>query len=105
MIVAQTYKLKPTESQSSTMDVWLSLLCAQYNFRLAERIEAYQQTKIIGTYCNLRTKAEITPIACSLSKAAIHGEIFKVKKDGTVARRNGYEIQSSDLVNLKQTRP
>lgn len=87
------------------MDSWLNMLKCQYNFRLAERIEAYQQTRIEGTYCDLRTQAEITPIACSLSKSALYGGVFKTKKDGSAAKRSGYEIQSADLVNLKATRP
>lgn len=87
------------------MDSWLRMLKCQYNFRLAERIYAYQQTKIEGSYCEIRTKAEITPIACSLSKSALYGEVFKTKKDGTVGKRSAYEIQSSDLVNLKTARP
>lgn len=96
MLVAHVYKLKPTESQSSVMDGWLSMLCAQYNFRLAERISAYEQTKISGPYCDIRTKTERTPIACSLSKGALHGDPFKFDKEGKVKRRSAFEIQCAD---------
>lgn len=105
MIFAYTYKLKPSQRQTEVMDSWLNMLKCQYNFRLAERIDAYQQTRIEGAYCNLRTQAEITPIACSLSKSALYGGVFKTKKDGSAAKRSGYEIQSADLVNLKTSRP
>lgn len=106
MIIAHVYKLEPSESQSSTMSNWLSMLCAQYNFRLAERISAYEQTKIEGAYCDIRTKTERMPIACSLSKYALHGDPFKTdQKTGLAKKRSGFEIQCADLVNLKQSRP
>lgn len=106
MIIAHVYKIKPNESQSVVMDDWLSMLRAQYNFRLSERIEAYEQTKIEGAYCDLRTKTERMPIACSLSKYALYGNQFKVdKKTKEVKRRSGFEIQCADLVNLKVERP
>lgn len=105
MIFAYVYKLDPSETQGEVMSSWLSMLKSQYNFRLAERIEAYQQTKIEGLYCDIRSKSEITPFTCSLSKSALHGEVFKIKKDGTASKRSAYEIQSSNLVSLKTTRP
>lgn len=106
MIIAHVYKLEPSKSQSSTMSNWLSMLCVQYNFRLAERISAYEQTKIEGAYCDIRTKTERMPIACSLSKYALYGDPFKIdKKTGVTKRRSGFEIQCTDLINLKAERP
>lgn len=94
MIFAYVYKLDPSEEQGEVMLSWLHMLKSQYNFRLAERIEAHQQTVIAGSYSDIRTKLEITPLACSLSKSA-YGETYKTKKDGTVGPRSAYEIQSS----------
>jgi putative transposase len=106
MIIAHVYKIEPAENQVSTMDNWLFMLSAQYNFRLAERIAAYEQTKISGAYCDIRTKTERMPIACSLSKYALYGDPFKMdKKTGEAKKRSGFEIQCADLVNLKQSRP
>jgi len=88
------------------MNKWLVMLYKQYNFRLAERIKAYEQTKIEGVYSELRTQVEIYPLACSLSKGALYGEPFKPdKKKGGFKRKSAYEMQSSDLPNLKKERP
>lgn len=106
MLIAHVYKLRPTASQSFIMDNWLSMLRAQYNFRLAERITAFEQTKTEGAYCDIRTKTQITPLACSLSKYALYGEPFKIDKKTRLAkRRSGFELQCADLVNLKAERP
>ena len=114
MLLGYVYKLNPSSEQQQRMSSWLDMLKAQYNYRLAEQIDAYQQTKIVGEYCDLRTKATIQPLACSLTKGALYGDPFKVRKikyDKTketigedIVYRSAYEIQSADLVNLKRER-
>lgn len=106
MILAHVYKLRPTPSQSSLMEGWLSMLKAQYNWRLEERIKAYEQCFIEGEYCDLRTKAHKYPYACSLSKGALYGDFFKYsEKDEQYKKRSAFEIQCANLTDLKQQRP
>ena len=108
MFVAYVYKLRPSPSQAATMDRWLDMLRAQYNFRLAERIEAYEQVRSpkMGEYCDLETGASATPLTCSVSKSALYGNPWKFdKKTGLGKKRGAFEIQSADLPTLKQERP
>ncbi len=103
MFVAYVYKLRPSSRQADTMERWLNLLRSQYNFRLAERIEAYEQVKApkMGEYCDLQTGAIATPLACSVSKGALYGEPWT--KAGK--KKAAWAQQDSDLVNLKKERP
>ena len=81
---------------------WLAMLRSHYNFRLRDRIEAYEQVKQpkLGNYCDLRTKAECCPLTCSVSKNSSIGEPFKEK-----GKRNAFEQQSSELPTPKKIRP
>lgn len=103
MFVAYVYKLRPSPSQAATMDRWLDMLRAQYNFRLAERIEAYEQVRSpkMGEYCDLETGAIASPLTCSVSKNALHGNPWT--KAGK--KKAAWAQQDSDLTNLKQERP
>ncbi len=107
MLLSYQFKLQPNKTQIAAMERCLHLLRLQYNFRLSERIEAYQQASEpkLGEYTDLETKAVIHPLACSISKSALYGEAWKINKKGEVKRRSAYEMQSSDLPNLKQERP
>ncbi len=103
MILAYKYKLKSTPSQEITMSNWLSMLRSHYNFCLRDRIEAYEQVKSpkLGNYSDLKTKAPCCPLTCSISPQSQLGNPFK--KSGK--KRNGYEMQSSELRFLKKARP
>jgi len=98
---AYKYKLKPSSYQQQMMANWLDMLRSHYNFCLRDRIESYEQVKQpkLGNYCDLRTKAECCPLSCSVSKNSQLGEPFKGDK-----KRSAYEMQSSELPNLKKTR-
>jgi putative transposase len=80
---------------------WLDMLRSHYNFCLRDRIESYEQVRQpkLGNYCDLRTKAESCPLTCSVSKSSQLGDPFKGDK-----KRNAYEMQSSELPNLKKNR-
>jgi putative transposase len=80
---------------------WLNMLRSHYNYCLKDRIDSYEQVKYpkLGNYCNLKTKAECCPLTCSVSKHSQLGNPFKGDK-----KRNAYEMQSSELPNLKKTR-
>jgi putative transposase len=103
MLVAYTYKLSPSRQQVLVMDKHLEMLRLQYNFRIRERTEAYEQASapVLGNYCDLRTKAECCPLTCSVSKNALYGDPWtsKGKKRGALAQ------QDADLPNLKRERP
>ncbi|AFZ50401.1 RNA-guided endonuclease InsQ/TnpB family protein [Dactylococcopsis salina] len=103
MLVSYQFKLKPKLSQVAVMEQWLSMLRAHYNFCLRDRIESYEQVKSpkLGNYCDLDTEAECCPLTCSVSKNSNLG--YPYKANGK--KRNAYEQQSSELTNLKKTRP
>lgn len=101
MILAYKFKLNPNSSQKTMMVNWLNMLRGHYNFCLRDRIDSYEQVRQpkLGNYSDLRTKAECCPLTCSVSKNAQLGDPFKGDK-----KRNAYEMQSSELPNLKKTR-
>ena len=103
MLTTFRYKLNPSQSQLSLMGEWLNMLRSLYNFCLRERIEAYEQVKapVMGNYCDLKTKAECCPLACSVNKNALYG--YPWTKKGK--RRSAGGQQDSCLPELKRARP
>lgn len=101
MIVAYKYKLNPNSSQRAIMINWLDMLRSHYNYCLRDRIESYEQVTQpkLANYCDLKTRAECCPLTCSVSKNSQLGDPFKGDK-----KRSAYEMQSSELPNLKKTR-
>lgn len=89
------------------MDRCTHLLRLQYNFRLRERIEAYEQAAApkMGPFCDLESKAEAWPLTCSVSKSALYGEPWKSDDNGVGKKRSAFEQQCADLPNLKTERP
>ena len=45
MRVAYQYKLRPTRQQAAEIERWLSMLCAQYNYLLADKFNWYEQNR------------------------------------------------------------
>jgi putative transposase len=78
---AYQYRLRPTPSQESLMDEWLELLRRQYNYRLGERFNWYEQNRCDVNAC---------PLICYLPE-------LKDKPD--------FYAQKRDLVNLKTLFP
>jgi len=103
MLIAYTYKLSPSRQQLLVMDKHLEMLRLQYNFRVRERTEAYEQVSrpILGNYCTLASQAECCPLNCSVSKNALYGEAWTAKGK----KRSALAQQDADLPNLKQARP
>jgi putative transposase len=103
MFLAYQYKLKVNPSQLSLMDDWLNLLRANYNFCLRDRIEAYEQVKspVMGNFSRLDNQGECCPLTCSVSKNATIGNPWTNKGK----KRGAYPQQSSELPQLKQSRP
>lgn len=59
MKLTYSYKLKPTKDQILKMESWLNLLRLQYNYRLAERFDWWQNNRCDIDKCSL--------ISCSIS--------------------------------------
>ena len=53
MRTAYQYKLRPTKQQAQEIDRWLSMLCAQYNYLLADRFNWYEQNRSPINACSL----------------------------------------------------
>ncbi len=103
MLVAYIYKLSPARQQSLVMDKHLEMLRLQYNFRIRERTEAYEQVSspVLGNYCDLKTKADCCPLTCSVSKNALYRDPWTSKGN----KRGALAQQDADLPNLKRERP
>ena len=81
MRLAYQYKLKPTKAQKAVIDNWLSMLCAQYNYLLADRFNWYEQNRCSVNAC---------PLVCHLSELKENPDYYSQKKT---------------LPNLKKTHP
>lgn len=105
MQLGYVYKLIPSFQQVTTMNRWLDMLLAQYNYLLRDRNDSYEQVKApkIGGYCDLRTRGEACPLTCSVNKSTSIGYPWKKSKKNP--RRSVYEVQSSHLPTLKKERP
>ncbi|NER27053.1 MAG: transposase [Symploca sp. SIO1C4] len=53
MKVAYQYRLRPTQQQALEIDRWLSMLCAQYNYLLADRFNWYEQNRSPVNACSV----------------------------------------------------
>ena len=103
MLISYTYKLAPSRNQSATMEQHIEMLRLQYNFRIRERTEAYEQASrpILGNYCIIYTRAECCPLTCSVSKQALYGDPWTSKGK----KRSALAQQDASLPLLKKERP
>jgi putative transposase len=103
MLIAYNYKLAPNRSQTVVMEKHVEMLRLQYNFRIRERTEAYEQAKsrVLGNYCDLKTRAECCPLTCCVSKNALYDNPWTSKGK----KRSALAQQDADLPNLKRERP
>lgn len=81
MRIAYQYRLRPTSQQAHNIDKWLSMLCAQYNYLLADRCNWYEQNRCPIDACHL---------VCYLPKLRDNPDYYSQKKT---------------LPNLKKTHP
>ncbi|NEP21593.1 transposase [Moorena sp. SIO3I6] len=81
MRTAYQYRLRPTQQQAALIDRWLSMLCAQYNYLLADRFNWYEQN---------RSPVNACPLICHLPQLRINPNYYSQKKT---------------LPQLKQERP
>ncbi|BAY46702.1 ISSoc10, orfB transposase [Scytonema sp. HK-05] len=81
MRTAYQYKLRPTKKQTASIDRWLSMLCAQYNYLLADRFDWYEQNRCQINAC---------PLVCHIPELRDNPDYYSQKKT---------------LPNLKKTHP
>ncbi|AOX01444.1 transposase [Moorena producens PAL-8-15-08-1] len=81
MIIAYQYRLKPRKNQQAKIDHWLSMLCAQYNYLLADRFRWYEENRCSINAC---------PLVCHLPELRDNPDYYSQKKT---------------LPNLKKTHP
>ncbi|HYX15430.1 MAG TPA: transposase [Nostoc sp.] len=81
MRTAYQYKLRPTTKQAIDIDRWLSMLCAQYNYLLADRFDWYERN---------RSPINACPLVCHIPE-------FRDNPD--------YYSQKKTLPQLKKTHP
>jgi putative transposase len=82
MITAYKYKLRPNKTQADQFDEWLNLLRMQYNYRLGERFNWYESTRIPADSCSL--------VSCSIAP---------------IVEQPDYYWQKRDLLNTKKLFP
>ena len=71
MITAYQYKLKPTKQQVVEIDRWLSMLCAQYKYLLADRFDWYERNLVPVNAC---------PLVCHLPELRDNPDYYSQKK-------------------------
>lgn len=81
MNIAHQYKLRPTKQQIIEIDRWLSMLCAQYNYLLADRFDWWERN---------RSPVNACPLICHLPELRDNPD---------------YSSQKKTLPSLKKTHP
>ncbi|NEP60808.1 MAG: transposase [Symploca sp. SIO2G7] len=71
MRTAYQYRLRPTQQQVAEIDRWLSMLCAQYNYLLADRFNWYEQN---------RSPVNACPLVCNLPELRVNPDYYSQKK-------------------------
>lgn len=71
MRTAYQYKLRPTKQQVVELDRWLSMLCSQYNYLLADRFNWYEQN---------RSPVNACPLVCYLPELRDNPDYYSQKK-------------------------
>jgi putative transposase len=71
MRTAYQYKLRPTTKQAIDIDRWLSMLCAQYNYLLADRFDWYERN---------RSPINACPLVCHLPELRDNPDYYSQKK-------------------------
>ena len=72
MRIAYQYKLRPNKHQVEVIEKWLDLLRHQYNYRLSERFNWYEQNRSSINFC---------PLICHLPKLKENPDYYSQKKD------------------------
>jgi putative transposase len=91
MRTAYQYRLRPTPSQAALMNQWLELLRKQYNYRLAERFNWWEQNRCDINAC---------PLICHLPELKDRPDYYSQKRDlvNTKARFPEYQAVHSQVL-------
>ena len=68
---AYQYKLRPTTKQAIEIDRWLSMLCSQYNYLLADRFDWYERN---------RSPINACPLVCHIPELRDNPDYYSQKK-------------------------
>ncbi len=71
MRVAYQYRLRLSKHQATKIDDWLSMLCSQYNYLLADRFNWYEQNRSAVNAC---------PLLCHLPELRDNPDYYSQKK-------------------------
>lgn len=91
MQLTYKYKLKPTKPQAGLFQIWIELCRRQYNFRLGQRFDWYEQTRTSINACPLNVSIVAVddiykniPLEKELSKGKRKGEVKSLINQGYV---------------------
>ncbi|WP_424103721.1 RNA-guided endonuclease InsQ/TnpB family protein [Moorena producens] len=79
MIIAYQYRLRPTRVQKTVIDNWLSMLCAQYNYLLADSAKPTLRERFNWYEAN-RCSINACPLVCHLPKLRNNPDYYSQKK-------------------------
>ena len=79
MRTAYQYKLRPSKEQAIEIDRWLSMLCAQYNYLLADRFDWYERN---------RCPIDACPLVCHLPELRDNPDYYSQKKTLPTLKKN-----------------
>jgi putative transposase len=68
---AYQYRLRPSKQQAAELDRWLSMLCSQYNYLLADRFNWWEQNCSPVNAC---------PLVCHLPELRDNPDYYSQKK-------------------------
>lgn len=71
MITAYQYRLRLTKQQATLVNRWLSMLCSQYNYLLADRFDWYERN---------RSPVNACPVICHLPELRDNPDYYSQKK-------------------------
>lgn len=109
MQLTYKYKLKPTKPQIALFQTWIELCRRQYNFRLGQRFNWYEQTRTPINACPLNVSIvaiddiyKNIPLEKELSKGKRKGEVKPLINQGYV---DWASLQKDDLTSTKKLFP
>ncbi len=109
MQLTYKYKLKPTKPQIALFQAWIELCRRQYNFRLGQRFNWYEQTRTPVNACALNVS--IVAVNDIYKNIPLEKELSQGKRKGEVKSliNQGYldwaTLQKNDLTSTKKLFP
>jgi len=88
MRTAYQYRLRPTKQQVIEIDKWLSMLCAQYNYLLADRCNWFEQN---------RSPVNACPLVCHLPELRDNPDYYFQKKKTLPQLKKNPSLVQRDL--------